>query len=88
MRVELSQAFEKMAGRTCMEISLKGPIAMREVLKLLARENQAFSKYLLYQDDSLLGAHLSVFSSGKFLKLDDPVDDGDTLKLFLPVTGG
>ncbi|MBU1157502.1 MAG: hypothetical protein KJ921_16750 [Proteobacteria bacterium] len=88
MRVELSQAFEKMAGRPCLEIGLQGPTPIREVLELLAREYGVFTKYLLYQDDALLGAHLSVFSSGKFLKLDDPVDDGDTLKLLLPVTGG
>ncbi|MCF8044068.1 MAG: MoaD/ThiS family protein [Desulfarculaceae bacterium] len=88
MRVELSQAFEKMAGRPCIEISLQGPTPLRDVLGLLARECEAFTKYLLYRDDALLGAHLSVFSSGKFLKLDDPVDHGDTLKLFLPVTGG
>jgi|GEM_PF-1124729 len=88
MRVELSQAFEKMAGRPCLEIWLQGPTLMREVLELVARECEVFDKYLLYQDDALLGAHLSVFSAGKFLKLDDPVHDGDTLKLFLPVTGG
>ncbi|MCB2190806.1 MAG: hypothetical protein KQI62_04530 [Deltaproteobacteria bacterium] len=88
MRVELSQAFEKLAGTSCIEINLQSPIAMREVLRLLARDYEVFSKYLRYQNDALLGAHLSVFSSGKFLKLDDLVDDGDDLKLFPPVTGG
>lgn len=88
MRVELSQAFEKIAGASCLSISLPGPVAMREVLRLLAREREFFSKYLSYQDDALLSAHLSVFCAGRLLKLDDTVDDGDTVKLFLPVTGG
>jgi hypothetical protein len=88
MRVELSQAFEKMADASFLEISLPGPVSMREVLGLLARERAFFAKYLSYQDDALLGAHLSVFCSGKLLKLDDSVDDADTVKLFLPVTGG
>lgn len=88
MRVEFSQAFEKLAGRAYIDISLTGPMAMRDVLGLLADECEVFAKYLLYQDDAMLGAHLSVFSSGKFIKLDDPVSDGDTLKLFLPITGG
>lgn len=88
MRVEFSQAFEKMAGRPCLEICLEGPTPMRDVLGLLAHRSEVFTKYLLYQDDALLGAHLSVFSKGKFLKLNDLVDDGDTVKLFLPVTGG
>ncbi|BEQ14550.1 MoaD/ThiS family protein [Desulfoferula mesophila] len=88
MRVELSQAFEKAAGVPCLDISLPGPVSLRELLELLARERAFFAKYLSYQDDALLGAHLSVFCAGRLLKLDDAVDDGDTVKLFLPVTGG
>lgn len=88
MRVELSPAFEKMAGKPCIELSLGEPTSVREVLVLLAKQCEVFSKYLRYQDDALLGAHLSVFSRGKFLKLGDLVDDGDALKLFPPVTGG
>ena len=88
MQVELSQAFEKLVGRSSIEVTLAGPTAMRDVLALLADRYEAFTKYLRYPDDAALGGHLSVFSSGKFLKLDDPVNDGDTLKLFLPITGG
>lgn len=88
MRVEFSQAFEKLVGQPSLEITLAEPITVREVLRLLADRYECFTRYPRYQDDAMLGAHLSVFSSGKFLKLDDPVNDGDTLKIFLPVTGG
>ncbi|MBU1275718.1 MAG: MoaD/ThiS family protein [Proteobacteria bacterium] len=88
MRVELSQAFEKLIGQPSLEISLAEPIPVRAVLRLLADRYECFAKYLSYQDDAMLGAHLSVFSSGRFMKLGDPVTDGDTLKIFLPVTGG
>lgn len=88
MRVELSSAFAQMAGQPCLELSLPEPASVRQVLALLAGQCEAFRKYLAYQDDALLGAHLSVVSQGKFLKLDDLVADQDVLKLLLPVTGG
>lgn len=72
MRVELSQAFEKAAGVPCLDISLPGPVSLRELLELLARERAFFAKYLSYQDDALLGAHLSVFARADYLNSTTP----------------
>ena len=88
MRVEFSQAFQKLTGESEVDIHLDQPVAMGAVLRLLAAKYPAFSKYLEFSDDALLGAHLTVFRSGRFLSLDDPVAHDDTLKILLPVTGG
>jgi hypothetical protein len=87
MRIRFHGPFESLAEKEA-RIDLDGPVSVRELLGLVCRRYEAMSRYTGIRTDADLSAHLVFLREGRFLRLSDPVQDGDLIEILLPATGG
>lgn len=87
MRFLFSDPFTKVAGKE-LEFSISGPVRLRT---LIGRFPPDLIK-MIHHDHSVsdveLRAHVMFFSKTRLLKLDDMIDNDETIKVLLPATGG
>lgn len=87
MRFLFSDPFTKVAGKE-LEFSISGPVSLRT---LIGRFPPDLIK-MIHHDHSVsdveLWAHVMFFSKARLLKLDDMIDNDETIKVLLPATGG
>jgi hypothetical protein len=79
--------FEKLAGPK-LSLELDSRLTLRELIMFLAKRFPDFKAYSEMDSDHELSAHISFLSKGKILRLNDTVQNDDTLHILLPVTGG
>jgi hypothetical protein len=87
MRIRFHGPFESLAEKEA-RIDLDHPVSVRELLDLICRRYGAMSRYAGIRTDADLSAHLVFLRDGQFLRLSDPVEDGDLIQILLPATGG
>lgn len=87
MLIRLFGPFEKLAGKE-ITLKLKEPLTLRELIGQLSSRFAGFAPYVEKTTDAELSAHVAFVTDGKYLKLEDRVEDGDILQVLLPVTGG
>jgi hypothetical protein len=87
MRFLFSDPFIKVAGKE-LEFSISSPISLRE---LIGRFPPHLIK-MIHNDPSVsdveLWAHVMFFNKARLLRLDDMIDNDETIKVLLPATGG
>lgn len=87
MRFLFSDPFTKVAGKE-LEFTISGPVCLRT---LIGRFPPDLIK-MIHHDHSVsdveLWAHVMFFSKARLLKLDDMIDNDETIKVLLPATGG
>jgi hypothetical protein len=87
MRFLFSDPFIKVAGKE-LDFSISSPVALRT---LIGRFPPDLIK-MIHHDPSVsdveLWAHVMFFNKAKLLRLDDMIDNDETIKVLLPATGG
>ena len=87
IRVRLFANFREFAGTK--ELLLEG-YTVRDILEKMCRKFPGFEK-MLFKDDNLL-PYVNVFFNGKNILesggLDAPLENGDEVAIFPPVSGG
>ena len=87
MRFLFSDPFIKVAGKE-LELSISSPVSLRaligrlppDLIKMIHHENAV--------SDVELWAHVMFFNKVRLLRLDDMIDNDETIKVLLPATGG
>jgi molybdopterin converting factor small subunit len=87
MKIRFHGPFESLAGKEA-RIELTNPIAVRELIALLAARYKGMAHYEEIKTDADLSAHLVFLGAGIPLKLSDIIRDDDTIEVLLPATGG
>ena len=87
MRFLFSDPFIKVAGKE-LEFPISSPVSLRaligrfppDLIKMIHHENSV--------PDVELWAHVMFFNKARLLRLDDMIDNDETIKVLLPATGG
>ena len=87
MRFHFSEPFIKVAGQE-LEFTISSPVSLRV---LIGQFPPDIIK-MIHHDDSVtdveLWAHVMFFNKVRLLRLDDMIDNDETIKVLLPATGG
>jgi hypothetical protein len=87
MRFLFSNSFIKLAGKE-LEFSISSPVPLRT---LIGRFPPDLIK-MIHHDHSVsdveLWAHVMFFNKTRLLRLDDMIDNEETIEVLLPATGG
>jgi molybdopterin converting factor small subunit len=87
MLIRFFGPFESLAERET-EICLESPLAVDEMIGLLASRYPGMARYAGIATDAELSAHLVILRDGRLLKLADRIADRDCVQILLPATGG
>lgn len=89
MVVKLSAPFSEKLGTREISIKLKGNTSLRSVLALLIQHYPVLEETINPGkiDESYRYSFLCV-NEGRIMKLDERVDDGDTIRMIPPIMGG
>jgi hypothetical protein len=87
MMLKFYAPFDRIVGREA-RVDLRGPLTLRELIKLLRERHPGLAPYIHEERDHTLSAYVSFLRNGKPVELDDLVEDLDTLEALLPATGG
>jgi len=87
MKFLFSDPFIKVAGKE-LDFSISSPVSLRmligrfppDLIKMIHHENSV--------TDVELWAHVMFFNKARLLRLDDMIDNNETIKVLLPATGG
>jgi hypothetical protein len=87
MRFLFSDPFIKVVGKE-LEFLISSPVSLRalisrfppDLIKMIHHENSV--------SDVELWAHVMFFNKARLLRLDDMIDNDETIKVLLPATGG
>ncbi len=87
MRFLFSEPFIKVAGKE-LEFPISSPVSLRaligrfppDLIKIIHHENTV--------SDVELWAHVMFFNKVRLLRLEDMIDNDETIKVLLPATGG
>ena len=87
MKIRLYPPFSEEIGKNWVQISIKGTITTKQFISLLFKHFPAFEKYRSSDiEDSFY--HFLLFRDNAILRLEDTVNDEDTISITLPLAGG
>jgi len=88
MKIRFFKPFDEISGREEMELDLKGPVQVKEVLGAVEKKIPAFQRYLRKEKDEVLNFFVVLVRGDEILKLNDTVEDKDIVKILPPISGG
>ena len=88
MKVRFFKPFDEISGRDEMDLDLKGPARVKEVLGAIEKKVPTFHRYLRKEKDEVLNFFVILVRGDEILKLNDWVQDQDTVKVLPPISGG
>jgi molybdopterin converting factor small subunit len=88
MEIRFFKPFDGIAGTDLLRFEVPHPIPVRDLLKRLAAELPSFQPYVRREGDEIQNFFAVLVRDGEILKLDDPVADEDTVKVYPPLSGG
>ena len=88
MKIQFFKPFDELSGREEIDLDLKGPLKVKEVLGMIEREVPSFGRFLQKEKDEVLNFFVVLVRGGEILKLNDTVRNGDTVKVLPPISGG
>ncbi|KPK93657.1 MAG: hypothetical protein AMJ94_02690 [Deltaproteobacteria bacterium SM23_61] len=88
MKVQFFKPFDELSGREEMDLNLKEPRKVKEVLGMIEKEVPSFQQFLRKDKDEVLNFFVVLVRGGEILKLNDTVQNGDTVKVLPPISGG
>jgi molybdopterin converting factor small subunit len=88
MKIRFFKPFTELSGREELEWSLKKPISVKELLRVIAERLPSFEPYVRKEGDEVLSFHVVLVRGDEILKLKDLVADGDVVKVLPPISGG
>jgi hypothetical protein len=87
MVIRLYGPFEKLGGKEIV-FRFDGAMTLRALIRSLSETYEGFLPYAEKKTDAELSAQIAFVRAGRYLRLEDRVEDADTLDVLLPVTGG
>ena len=87
MRFLFSDPFIKVAGKE-LDFSISSPVALRTLIGRFPADLIEMIHHDPSVSDVELWAHVMFFNKTRLLRLDDMIDNDETIKVLLPATGG
>ncbi|TET60483.1 hypothetical protein E3J48_06645 [Candidatus Aerophobetes bacterium] len=87
MEIRLYSPFSEEVGESRVQISVKGTITTKELVSLLFKHFPGFEKYRS-SDTQDPFYHLLLLRDDAVLRLEDSVNDADSISITLPLAGG
>jgi len=87
MRFLFSDPFIKVAGKE-LEFPISSPVSLRALIGRFPPELIKMIHHDHAVSDVELCAHVMFFNKVRLLRLDDTIDNDETIKVLLPATGG
>jgi len=87
MRFLFSDPFIKVAGKE-LGFSISSPVALRTLIGRFPADLIEMIHHDPSVSDVELWAHVMFFNKTRLLRLDDMIDNDETIKVLLPATGG
>jgi molybdopterin converting factor small subunit len=88
MKIRFFKPFDEISGRDEMDLDLKGPAQVKEILGAIEKKVPTFQRYLRKEKDEVLNFFVVLVRGDEILKLNDWVQDQDTVKILPPISGG
>jgi len=88
MEVRFFKPFDEIAGTGSFRLKILASTTVRDLLKRLETEIPAFKSYVKKEGDEVQNFFAVLVKDGEILKLDDPVNDKDVVKVLPPISGG
>ena len=88
MKIQFFKPFDELSGREEIDLDLKRPLKVKEVLGMIEKEVPSFRRFLQKEKDEVLNFFVVLVRGGEILKLNDTVQNGDTVKVLPPISGG
>lgn len=88
MKVLFFQPFDELAGKHEIDLDLKRPIPVKELLGIIENRIPAFKPYVRKEGDEVQSFFVILVRGDEILRLEDQVRQGDVVKVFPPISGG
>ena len=88
MKVRFFKPFDELAGKEEIDLDLKGPVQVKELLGMLEKRVPSFKTYVRKERDEILNFFVVLVRGSEILKLTDLVQEKDTIKVLPPISGG
>lgn len=88
MKVRFFKPFDELAGKEEIDLDLKGPVQVKELLEMLEKRVPSFKTYVRKERDEILNFFVVLVRGSEILKLTDLVQEKDTIKVLPPISGG
>jgi molybdopterin converting factor small subunit len=88
MKIRFFKPFDELSGRDEIDLDLKGPVKVKEVLGMIEKEVPSFRRFLRKEKDEVLNFFVVLVRGDEILKLNDTVQNRDTVKILPPISGG
>ena len=88
MKVRFFKPFDELAGNKEIDLALKKPIPVKELLATLADRIPSFKSYVRQEGDEVQSFFVILVRGDEVLKLEDLVQEGDVVKVLPPISGG
>ena len=87
MLFQLSEPFRSKLGKE-LQIDIKQSIPLWKLIEYLPKEIFEFIPHHLRLNDKQISAHIHFFRNGRYMKIEDQVNENDVILIAMPVTGG
>ncbi len=88
MKVRFFKPFDELSGKEEIDLDLKGPVQVKELLGALEKRVPSFKPYIRKERDEVLNFFVVLIRGSEILKLTDLVQEKDTIKVLPPISGG
>ncbi len=88
MKIRFFKPFDEISGQDEMDLELKKPVQVKEVLGEIEKRVPTFQRYLRKEKDEVLNFFVVLVRGDEILKLNDLIQDQDTVKVLPPISGG
>jgi molybdopterin converting factor small subunit len=88
MKIRFFKPFDELAGNKEVDLTLKKPMPVKELLAILADRIPSFKSYVRKEGDEVQSFFVILVRGDEVLKLEDLVHEGDVVKVLPPISGG
>jgi MoaD family protein len=88
VKVRFFKPFDELAGNKEIDLALKKPVPVKELLAILADRIPSFKSYVRKEGDEVQSFFVILVRGDEVLKLEDLVQQGDVVKVLPPISGG
>lgn len=88
MKVRFFKPFDELSGKEEIDLDLKRPMPVKELLGIIAEKIPSFKPYLRKEKDEILNFFVVLIRGDEILKLQDVVHEEDLIKILPPISGG
>jgi molybdopterin converting factor small subunit len=88
LKVRFFKPLAELSGKEEIDFDLKRPLPVKELLGILAERIPSLRPYLRKEKDEILNFFVVLIRGDEILRLQDMVQEEDTIKILPPISGG